>query len=244
MSWIDWDQTEVLAERYLMAMLGRLGSLALFLLQGPIIAVLILLVWRTAESDPRLELFLCIAAQWIGTLNACREIGGEWALFARERAVFLGIPSYVLSKVLVLVLVNGLQTMAMLWILTHYMGLRGSKLLLFLVLFLASAAGTCLGLLVSALASGPDKAVAAVPLVVLPQLLLSAPFRPSGSPTKVVESLEKVTPLYWSYELYKHVVDLATKPAWGETLGALVACMLVPAALFGATCGALWVQDE
>ncbi len=244
MSLIDWDQTEVLTERYLSTMLGRLGSLALYLVQGPVIAVLIVLVWGDSQADRRLEMFLCIAALWIGTLNSCREICSEWPLFYRERAVFLHLTSYALSKLFILALINAVQVAALLWIVHAYVGLAGSKLLLFFTLWLGATAGTSLGLFVSALVPSPDKAVALVPLVILPQLLLSAPFRPGGTPTQSVATLEKLTPLYWCDELFQQILLIPSRLDLGALLTATTACIAAPALLLGAACAVLWFWDE
>lgn len=241
---VDWRQAEILADRYFSSLLGRLGSLALFLIQGPVIAALICVVWGEAQADARIELFLCIAALWVGCLNACREICGEWPLYRRERMVFLQIPAYVLSKAVILVGIDALQVVALIWILNHQIGLPGSKLLLLLCLLLAATAGTLLGLVLSALVSGPDKALALVPLAILPQLLLSRPFMPGGTPSPLVATLQKAMPLHWSFELYQEIVRLPKDPHWGALLEALTMCILMLAALYLAACATLWWQDE
>lgn len=244
MNWIDWRQTEVLADRYFSALVGRLGSLLLFLIQGPVIAGILSVIWADAQADQRVELFLCIAALWVGTLNACREICAEWPLYHRERMVFLQIPSYVLSKLLILSGINALQTISLLWIIDHNVGLPGSKLLLFLALMLGATNGTMLGLWVSSLVSSADKALALVPLVVLPQLMLSRPFLPSGTQSKLVETLADFTPLKWSFELYQEIVRLPKDPQLGALFQALFLCILILVVLFLAVCATLWWYDE
>jgi hypothetical protein len=244
MSWINWQQTETLADRYFTSLVGRLGSLVLFLIQGPVIAAILCVIWADAQADQRVELFLCIAALWVGTLNACREICAEWSLYHRERMVFLEIPAYVLSKALVLTGINALQTLSLLWIIDHYVGLPGSKLLLFLALLLGATGGTMLGLAVSALVSSPDKSLALVPLVVLPQLMLSRPFLPTGTQSGLVNSLANCTPLKWSFELYQEIVRLPKGPHWGDLFQALFLCILIIGGLFLTVCALLWWQDE
>lgn len=239
-----WTQAEILTERYFSSLLGRLGALALFLIQGPVIAGLICLVWKGSKADARLELFLCIAALWVGCLNACREICSERPLYRRERTVFLQIRPYVFSKFLVLSGINATQTFALLWIIHTYVGLAGSKLLLFLTLMVAASLGTLLGLFLSALVSSADKALALVPLAILPQLLLSRPFLPSGSPSALVEKLEKLMPLRWSYEVYKEVLELPKNPDLGALAFNLLVCLALGVALFAFTCLALWSQDD
>lgn len=242
--WVDWRQAEILADRYFAVLLGRLGSLALFLLQGPLIALMIVGVWKGSQPDQRLELFLCLAAIWVGCMNACREIVSERAIYRRERMVFLQIRAYVLSKVAILAILDALQAAAMLWIVHYWVGLPGDKLLLFLTLFLGTLMGTVLGLLVSALVSTPDKAVALVPLVILPQILLSRPFSPGRGLKGLVATAEKCMPLRWNHELYRAVVDLRKEWDFGALLTDAGACILITVLLYLATCFALWFWDD
>lgn len=240
----DWRQTEILADRYFFSLLGRLGSLALFLLQGPAIAAMIVVLWSGTKADARLELFLCIAALWVGTMNACREIVAERTIYRRERMVFLEIPSYVASKVLILGILDAAQAGLLLWIVHHYVGLPGNKLGLFLALWIGALIGTHLGLILSALVNRGDQAVAMVPLVILPQILFSRPFLPSGDLHGAVALCEKGMPLKWIGELYTEIVRLPKDPHLAELAWALLACGGILVALFGLVCFSLWFWDD
>lgn len=244
MRWVDWRQTETLADRYFSVLLGELGALLLLLLQAPFIGGVISIVWRGSRVDARLELFMCLAALWLGCMNACREIVKERAVYRRERMVFLQIRAYVLSKVLILAMLNAAQTIALLWIVHRYVGLSGNKAFLFGALFVTSLGGSMLGLSISAFVSSADKAVALVPLVVLPQILFSKPFLPGGSLKGLVNTLEKVMPLKWNYELYQEIVRMPKDPHYHELATALGASLLVVVLLYGLTCFILWFQES
>lgn len=241
---LDTRQVEVLADRYFSVLMGRLGSLLVFLALGPLIAFMIVLVWADARADVRLELFLCIAAVFTGCMLSCREIVGERSIFKRERMVFLGIPEYVLSKVVILGALDLAQALALVWIVDRWVGLPGNKILLFGVLWLACLAGTMVGLVISGLVSSPDKAVALAPLAILPQILLSKPFLPGGSAAGPVEWARNLMPLTWAHELYQEVVRLPKDPHWGLLLQDLAAALALIVLLFGLACATLWIQED
>lgn len=244
MNGADWQQCETLTDRYFMVTLGRPGTLLVLLAQAPLIAALIVLVWQGARPDGRLELFLCLAALWLGCMNACREIVKERALYRRERMVFLNLHPYLLSKSFVLAGLGAVQAASLLWIVHRWVGLPGSKALLFGALWLGTLVGSQLGLVVSAVVRSPDAAVGLVPLVVLPQILLSRPFLPEGSPEGVVALIEDFMPLKWIWRLYGEIVQLPKDPRWldlGQALGLSLLCLVV---LHGLSGFLLWFQDE
>lgn len=240
----EWKQTETLTDRYFTVLMGRPGSLFVLLAQAPFIGGLIVLVWQGARPDGRLELFLCLAALWLGCMNACREIVKERPLYRRERMVFLNVHPYLLSKSFVLAGLGAVQAATLLWIVHRWVGLPGSKALLFAALWLGTLVGSQLGLLLSTLVSSADAAVGLVPLVVLPQILLSRPFLPQGSPEGLVSLLEDFMPLKWIWRLYGEIVQIPKGIRWldlGRALGASLLCL---ALLHGLTALFLWFQDE
>ena len=97
-------------------------------LQSPLIAALIVLVYgKVASSAAHLPAFqemsasiieidflMVVAAIWFGCNNAARDIVGEWTIFYRERMVNLKLPSYVLSKFALLLLLSLLQCVILL----------------------------------------------------------------------------------------------------------------------------------
>ena len=79
-------QTGVLAERYLLCLLGDWVSALLLLAQAPLIGWFCTLVWSDVQEDtPQLRFILCLSAVWFGCINACREIVKERAIVERER---------------------------------------------------------------------------------------------------------------------------------------------------------------
>jgi pSer/pThr/pTyr-binding forkhead associated (FHA) protein/ABC-type multidrug transport system ATPase subunit len=166
------------------------GGSAILLLQAPIIATLISVVFslssgeadnpvgqfvenQSQEGINAAALFMLIAsAVWFGTSNAAREIVSEQAIYRRERMVNLMIPSYVLSKFAVLALLSFIQCALLLGITYPALGFAGNFFGMLLTLFLCSTAGLGIGLLLSSLVRSSEAAVGLVPLLLIPQLIL------------------------------------------------------------------------
>ena len=109
---------------------------------------------------------------------------------------------------------------------------RGPLPLELLALFGASLAGTGLGLLVSALASTQERAVFAVPLLLLPQILFSELAIPDTLYSDVVATVEKLMPVHWAYRVFEE--STALEPRWHMVALALVVLFAMGALLIGA----------
>ncbi len=241
---VNWRQAEILAERYFAVMLGDMGSTFLLLLQVPVIGGFICLAWGEAKADPKLTFCLCLAAIWVGCMNACREIVKERALYERERMVNLEIPAYVVSKLQILSIFNALQCAALLWMVTYHVGLPGNKLFLFLALWLGAMTGTTLGLCISAAVSSSNQAVGLVPIVMIPQIIFTKMILPEGNTHGMVETLEKLNPLRWTLDLYQRIADFARDSAWSDCFKDTAALLAFVAAFFIASLSVLWMQEE
>lgn len=242
--WINPDQTEWLTERYLLLMVGEIQLLLLLLVQAPFIGGMIVLAWKGAKENPTLHLYLCLAALWIGCVNACREIVKERPIFERERQVGLEIVPYLLSKMIVLGGLTLLQSVTMIWIVHYHVGLSGSSLLLVLVLWIISLAGTVLGLALSSFVDSSDKAVGLVPIAILPQILFTRPFLPSSSEEGFAGTMQDLTLLEWGYELYDHVRKLGFDPQYLEISKCVGAMFVLSGALVVATLFLLGAEED
>ncbi len=220
--WINMKQSGILADRYLDIILGDLRNTLLMLIQAPVIAALIVIVWKNVEkATDTLYFVLVLSAVWLGCTNACREIVKERAIFMRERMVNLDVGAYVYSKVRVLAILNILQCIMLITIVNLYIHLLGSKLLIFLSLFFCSLAGVAIGLLISAITNSVDKAVGLVPLVVIPQILFSEFAIPQDYHKGITLYIEKLMAVKWGYECIREIVS-ATPSYWIIVQGNLI----------------------
>lgn len=208
MAWLHWRQSGILSDRYFDILLGDVRNTLLLLVQAPIIAGLIVLVWRNVEqATATLYFVLVLTAIWFGCSNASREIVKERAIFFRERMIGVEVPAYVFSKVRILAMLGFLQCLALMLIVNYHIHLLGNKLLLFLTLYACSLAGMCLGLLISAIMNSQDKAVGMVPLVMIPQILFSEFALPKELHEGVTKYLERLMLVGWGYENFKQIVS-------------------------------------
>ena len=220
-----------------------MGGLVLLVAQAPLIGWLCAVVWGSIERDtPGLYFVLCLAAVWFGCINACREIVKERAILERERLFGIRPRDYVLSKVWVLAALGALQVVLLQGTVEWHLQLRGPMALELLALFGASVAGTGLGLLVSAVAMTQERAVFAVPLLLLPQILFSELAIPGNLYSDVVAAVEKAMPVHWAYRVFEEAAAL--EPRWHMAALFLVVLFAMATALVVAAMVALIPQRE
>jgi ABC-2 family transporter len=141
-----------------------------------------------------------VAAVWFGCNNAARDIVGETTIFLRERMVNLKLPSYVFSKVGTLGVICVFQCLTLLTLVYIICGLTGPFFTLLAILLAASLVGTSLGLLISALAPTTESAIAFLPVVLLPFILLGGGIKPVHEMPQVAQWIASVCPTRWAYE--------------------------------------------
>ena len=233
----------VLAARYRDQLFGDLGGLVLLVAQAPLIGYLCTVVWGSIETDtPALYFVLCLSAVWFGCINACREIVKERRILERERLFGLGVRPYVMSKVWVLAGLGAVQVVLLQGTVEWQLQLRGPMGLELLALFGASLAGTGLGLVVSAIATTQERAVFAVPLLLLPQILFSQLAIPSNLYSDVVAAAEKAMPVHWAFRVFEESVAL--EPRWHMVMLFLIVLFAMSAVLVGLATLALVPRRE
>ncbi len=156
--------------------------LVLLLLQPVLIGLLINLSQVKPEELKAVFLFGVVAAFWLGLSNTAREVVRDRPVYARERLLGVSVLNYLAAKVLLFALVGLGQVLLMativryLYFMPRIDGQYWAEHTFWyfaLVLWTTNLGGLLLGLLVSTLARTQEAAVAALPLLVLPQLLLS-----------------------------------------------------------------------
>ncbi|MBU0602949.1 MAG: FHA domain-containing protein [Gammaproteobacteria bacterium] len=190
-------QWSVLTQRYATIKLRDRMSTLILLVQAPVIAAVIALVFAGELDDAAgrnaygaFALFLmAVSAVWFGCSNAAREIVSEQAIYRRERMVNLKIPSYVMSKFVVLGALCAVQCALLLAIVGAATALQGNWGGHFALLWACALSGVGMGLLLSALVRSSEAAIGLVPLLLIPQVILSGLIMP----------LEKLSPpMHWT----------------------------------------------
>ncbi|MCP4503246.1 MAG: ABC transporter permease [Deltaproteobacteria bacterium] len=231
-------QLPILSWRYFDTLRGDVPSLLLLVLQAPLIGYFCALVWGSVEKDtPSLYFVLSLSAMWFGCITACREVVKERAIVERERFFGLSISAYIGSKIVVLSCIGAVQVLLLDGVVEWHLNLKGSMPIQLFALWLASMSGVGLGLLVSAVASTQERAVFAVPLLILPQILFSELAIPKEYFSDVVATVEKGMPVRWAFQVFQElakkepsamnvVLDFSVLIAFALVLGALATLVL------------------
>lgn len=203
-----------------------------------------------ARTPNQLLIVLIIGAALMGAAASVRELVKERPIYQRERAIGLSIGAYLVSKVLVLVVITGLQ--ATFFTLISLLGRKGPDdpvvLPWGLVEILAAVLAVTwtsmlIGLVISAAIDNADRGMPMLVLVIMVQLVFSGGLFPVHNRV-VIEQLAWLVPSRWGFAMTAATTDLGrldpttTDPLWKPTASGwysnatlLVAIMIVLAAL-------------
>lgn len=197
-------------------------------------------------------LYLAAAVSlFLGAFTAANVITRESAIYRRERLVNLSPLAYVGSKVAVLSLFAGVQSLLVTGVLAFGFNLPGPTFQVLAGLLIAfgltALCGMGIGLLVSALSPTPDRAATLVVLLLIPQLIFAGSTVPRSEMEAPAKLVSDVTISKWSLELLGGIVDLdesifqqsfkAVPDGFGNTFQ-----FHVPGPWHHAFKGALWIR--
>lgn len=183
----------------------------------------------SANAQSSLMFLLGVCALWFGCTNGSKEIVKERDLLRRERDVGLSMAGYLGSKLGILLPLAGVQvgllalSVELLGTLTAPLGATCA------VLALAASVGTGLGLLLSSACATEDQAATAVPLVLLPQILLAGALVPLDGALRL--AAEIFVSGWWSTEALVALLNgdesgaVASSAAWMALQGAAFTCV-------------------
>ena len=126
----------------------------------------------------RIVFLVALFAVLFGCINGTREIVKETAIYQRERAVNLGLISYMASKVVVLGILALLQSASILFIVNAFEPFHQCIFLpvlleIYISLSLAAVAGVLLGLTISAVSPNDDTANSLLAPVIILQVIFA-----------------------------------------------------------------------
>ncbi len=221
-----WTQTKILTRRYIDLVLGDRRNLAILLLQAPLIGAVIGTVFDTggelparAVAEAQVSFMLVLSAIWFGCLNSAREFVKELPVYLRERSVNLGLAPYMLSKLGPLAVICLAQCALLLAVVSGLLDLPGPFGPRLLLLTAAAFGATAMGLAVSAFADSNDKAIAMVPILLIPQVVLSNAIVRLDGATLWAAKLSMIS--FWSYDAMKSTLTgdiLGLKDASGRAV--------------------------
>jgi len=206
----DLTQWFALVKRNTIVKLRDKSQSTILLLQAPLFALLISLVYQPlkvtngfGELTPKLagvHFLMVVAAIWFGCNNAARDIVGEWTVYKRERMVTLKLFSYVFSKLAVLFALSIFQCVSLLGIVFLTLNLKSGFGPDLLVLVVSALVGTGLGLSISAFSRTTESAIALLPIVLLPIIALGGGMRPIYQIDGKYRWITDAIPSRWAFE--------------------------------------------
>lgn len=215
-----------LTKRYWSIKFSNLSNFLLLIGQAPLIAVLMCLIFSKITLG--VLFFTAVCAIWFGTSNAAKEIVDELPIYKRERMFNLRIMPYLLSKITVLTVFSIIQSVLFIGILYVNFNMLNEDpnpairfpfvSFVSLMLFL-SFSGTLMGLLLSAYFDNSEKVMTFLPLILIPQIMLSGVVAPISNP--LVEAASYTQVARWGVDLFAMKADTIRyyKPIHVEPLG-------------------------
>ncbi|MEX2236480.1 MAG: ATP-binding cassette domain-containing protein [Dehalococcoidia bacterium] len=221
-----WRQLVWLTRRYADVLMRDRQNLFLLLVQAPAIAGALLILFDPDiftlgigdGGDARRAMIsmhmIGVSAIFLGATNAAREISKESGIYARERLVNIGVVPYVLSKVAVLSVLCVFQAAVLLVLFSLRVDLdldSSGYIALWAAVLLTALAGLSMGLLTSAVTGNSDRAMAVVPLLVIPQLIFDGALVPIEQMLTPAKLIAQVTISKWFLELAGSLTDLGPR---------------------------------
>lgn len=158
------------------------SNLSTTLLEAPLLALLIALVLRYSEGGdyrfasafhlPTYLFLTLVTGMFLGLANSAEEIFRDRALLQRERNHRVRASSYVLSKFFSLAAFAAIQCGVYVAIGSWILQIRGMFWVDFTWMYATTVLGVVLGLIVSSIVPSSKTALNAIPLLLIPQIIL------------------------------------------------------------------------
>ena len=181
----------VFATHFLRSLLSKYrsrGTIYSTCLEAPLLAALISITLRSSPEGPyqfstalHIPAYLFLSAtvaMFLGLTNSATEVLRDRPILRRERNCQSGASSYVVAKFAALGLVAAVQCLAYLVVGNHFLEIHGMLPYLWLWMTLTAWTGTAMALVVSSIVKTERAALTAVPLLLVPQMLLAGALVP------------------------------------------------------------------
>jgi ABC transport system ATP-binding/permease protein len=164
-------------------------------------------IFSENENLPGFYFMGIVAITFIGLMTSAEDIIKDNKMRIRERYLGLNAYSYYLSKVVLLFFISLVQTFLFAGISTLILKLSGNFSILWLTLFLVSFMANVTGLFISALLNSLVAIYILIPIVLIPQILLSGVvvkyenLHPFVLSEEFVPTIGDIMPTRWAYEI-------------------------------------------
>ncbi len=179
----EWTQFRALLRRSFISKLRNRANIWITTCAAPALALLIGTLLRYSESGkydfasafhiPTYLFLGLLVAMFLSLTNSADDIIRDRPVLQRERNLDVRLPYYIFAKTSSLSVFALIQCVLFVWIGNYILEIRGMFWLHLGLMFMTSVGSVALGLLVSSLVSDAKTAANIVPLVLIPQILMS-----------------------------------------------------------------------
>ena len=182
--WVEWIRLfRTHFHRSLLSKFRNRGTIYSILLESPLLALLIGVTLRSSpegqyhfDSSLHLPVYLFLSttiAMFLGLTNSATEILRDSPVLRRERNCRSNVILYVGAKFLALSILATIQCAIYIGIGNSMLNIHGMFFIHLTWMTITALCGTALALLISSLVNSERAALSAVPLLLVPQLLLA-----------------------------------------------------------------------
>lgn len=218
-----YKQFNVFINRDLLSKVANKQYLLINLIEAPVLAFFVSFMVKyynilensgsgyTFYSNPNIPVYFFVSvviALFLGLTMSAEEIYRDRKILKRERFLHLNRSSYLLAKIAIMFLISAVQTISFILIANYVLEIPLTELRYWFILFSCSCFANLLGLNISASFNSAVTIYILIPLLVIPQLLLSGvvisfdKFNPRVSRPIGVPLMGNLMASRWAYEAF------------------------------------------
>jgi ABC transport system ATP-binding/permease protein len=212
-------QTALYLTRDLKSKLADKQYLLLIVLEAPVLGFILsyiikyiadpsssVYIFRENENIPIYIFMSVIVALFLGLTVSAEEIFRDRKMVKREHFLHLNRSSYLIAKIIVMVIISAAQTTLFLAIANPMLEIRGIIHSYWIALFVTSLCANMIGLNISSAFSSAISIYVAIPILMIPMMVLSGAMFPFDKLNRKIGNIDKVPviaelmPTRWTYE--------------------------------------------
>jgi ABC transport system ATP-binding/permease protein len=163
-------------------------------------------IFRENENIPIYIFMAIIVALFLGLIMSAEEIFRDRLILKREKFLNLNRSSYLVAKIINIMLMSAVQTAIFVLIANSVLGIRAMYFHYWLALFSVAVCANLIGLIISSAFSSAVTIYILIPLVMIPMMVLSGAMFSFEKLNRSITSVNKVPviaevmPTKWAYE--------------------------------------------
>lgn len=163
-------------------------------------------VFRENENIPIYIFMAIIVALFLGLIMSAEEIFRDRKILKREKFLHLSRSSYLIAKIVNIMLMSALQTLIFVLIANPVLGIKGMFFHYWFALFSVAVSANMIGLIISSKFNSAVTIYIVIPLVMIPMMVLSGAMFSFEKLNRSITSVNKVPviaeamPTKWAYE--------------------------------------------